>query len=231
MRVAMISGASRGIGLAIARELLRRGHAVSLGIRTPSSVPDDMQVATAACLIHRYDAGNRTAHHSWIAATMERFGRIDSLINNAGIAPSITIANGTDEALDEIFEINVKAPFRLIQAAMPHLKVSGQGRVINIASLSGKRVYGLNAGYQMSKHALVALTHAVRRAGFEYGIRASALCPGYVATDLTTDVIDVPRTDMTDPADIAILVATLIDLPNTASVAELLINCRYESLA
>lgn len=231
MRVAMISGASRGIGLAIAGELARRGHAISLGVRRPSSVPDELRNAPAGCLVHAYDAADRNGHRSWIDATVARFGALDTLVNNAGIAPNITLDNGTDAALDEIFEINVKAPFRLIQAALPHLKASGHGRVINVASLSGKRVYGLNAGYQMSKHALVALTHAVRRAGFDHGVRASALCPGFVATDLTSGVVDVPRAGMIDPKDLAILAATLIELPNTASIAELLVNCRYEHTA
>lgn len=227
-RVAMISGASRGIGLAIARELARRGHALSLGVRQPSTVPADLKAAPGGCLVHAYDAADRTGHIAWLDATLAKFGRLDVLINNAGIAPKITLEDGTDEALDEIFAINVKAPFRLIQAAMPHLKASGRGRVINVASLSGKRVYGLNVGYQMSKHALVALTHAVRRAGFDAGVRATALCPGFVATDLTAGALDVARDEMIAPGDLAILAATIIELPNTASVAELLVNCRYE---
>lgn len=230
MRVAMISGASRGIGLAIARELGKRGHTLSLGVRRPSTVPEDLRGAAAGCLVRAYDAADRASHKAWVAATIDKFGRIDSLVNNAGIAPRITLADGTDDAIDEIFEINVKAPFRLIQAALPHLKASGRGRVINVASLSGKRVYGLNAGYQMTKHALVALTHAVRRAGFEHGIRATALCPGFVATDLTVGA-EMPRDEMISPDDLAILAATVIELPNTASVAELLVNCRYEHTA
>jgi NAD(P)-dependent dehydrogenase (short-subunit alcohol dehydrogenase family) len=230
VRVAMISGASRGIGLAITRELLQRGHSVSLGVRRTSVVPDDLKAIPDRCFTHDYDATDRTTHGPWINATLAKFGHLDTLINNAGIAPHITLDHGTDDELDEIFNINVKAPFRLIQQALPHLRASGHGRVVNIASLSGKRVFGLNAGYQMSKHALVALTHAVRRAGFVDGIRASAICPGFVATDMTTGVVDVPRNEMTDPKDIAILVATLIELPNTASIAELLINCRYEHM-
>lgn len=230
MRVAMISGASRGIGLAIARELGKRGHTLSLGVRRPSTVPEDLRGAAAGCLVRAYDAADRASHKAWVAATIDKFGRIDSLVNNAGIAPRITLADGTDDAIDEIFEINVKAPFRLIQAALPHLKASGRGRVINVASLSGKRVYGLNAGYQMTKHALVALTHVVRRAGFEHGIRATALCPGFVATDLTVGA-EMPRDEMISPDDLAILAATVIELPNTASVAELLVNCRYEHTA
>jgi NADP-dependent 3-hydroxy acid dehydrogenase YdfG len=225
----MISGASRGIGLAIARELKQAGLALSLGIRTPKSFSDPL-AAGSDVLVHRYDAHDRDAAASWVEATIARFGRIDVLVNNAGISGFVSLEEGSEDDLDELLAVNVKAPFRLIRAALPHLKASGSGRVINVASLSGKRVMGLNAGYQMSKHAVVALTHAVRRIGWEHGIRATALCPGFVNTDLVAHVTDVPHDQMTDPADLARLVATVIALPNTAAVAELLVNCRYEHM-
>lgn len=227
VKVAMISGANRGIGLAIARELKEAGFALSLGVRKPAGVPAD--IADGA-LVHVYHAADRSAATPWVEATIARFSRIDVLVNNAGIASFVPLEGGSEEALDELFEVNVKAPFRLIQAALPHLKTSGAGRVINVASLSGKRVLGLNTGYQMTKHAVVALTHAVRRAGHEHGVRATAICPSYVATDLTAKVKEVSREDMTDPADLARLVRTVVTLPNTASVAELLVNCRYEAM-
>src|SRR5437764_2762661 len=228
-RVAMISGASRGIGLAIARELKRSGLALSLGIRRPDDFADALG-GDADVLVHRYDAHARDAAPGWVDATMARFGRIDVLVNNAGISRFVSLEEGSDEDLDELLAVNVKAPFRVIRAALPHLKASGSGRVINVASLSGKRVMGLNAGYQMSKHAVVALTHAVRRIGWEHGIRATALCPGFVDTDLVAHVTDVPHDQMIDPADLAKLVATVVALPNTAAVAELLVNCRYEHM-
>ena len=226
-RVAMISGANRGIGLALARELKGAGFALSLGVRTPASAPKDLAGA-GDVLIHRYDAADRAAAKPWVAATLARFGRLDVLVNNAGIAPTITLEKGTAAELDGLFSVNVTAPFLLIQAAMPHLEASGEGRVVNIASLSGKRVLGLNAGYQMSKHAVVALTHAARRAGWEKGVRATAVCPGFVNTDLVASVTDVPHERMTQPEDLARLVATIVSLPNTASVAEILVNCRHE---
>jgi NADP-dependent 3-hydroxy acid dehydrogenase YdfG len=74
------------------------------------------------------------------------------------------------------------------------------------------------------------LTHAVRRVGWEHGIRATALCPGFVDTELVAHVTDMPRDQMTNPADVAKLVATVVALPNTAAVAELLVNCRYEHM-
>jgi NADP-dependent 3-hydroxy acid dehydrogenase YdfG len=223
----MISGASRGIGLAIARELKQAGHALSLGIRTPGRFSDPL-ATDGEVLVYPYDACDRNAATPWVKATIARFGRIDVLVNNAGIARFVGLEDGGEDDLDAMLDVNVKAPFRLIRAALPHLKASSSGRVINIASLSGKRVMGLNAGYQMSKHAIVALTHAVRRIGWEHGIRATALCPGFVNTDLVAHVTDVPHDQMTDPADLARLVATVVALPNTAAVAELLVNCRYE---
>jgi NADP-dependent 3-hydroxy acid dehydrogenase YdfG len=225
----MISGASRGIGLAIARELKQSGLALSLGIRAPGRFYDPLATEDEV-LVYPYDAADRNAATPWVRATVARFGRIDVLVNNAGISRFVSLEEGSDDDLDELLAVNVKAPFRVIRAALPHLKASGSGRVINVASLSGKRVMGLNAGYQMSKHAVVALTHAVRRIGWEHGIRATALCPGFVDTELVAHVTDVPHDQMIDPADLARLVATVVALPNTAAVAELLVNCRYEHM-
>jgi NADP-dependent 3-hydroxy acid dehydrogenase YdfG len=225
----MISGANRGIGLAIARELRQAGLALSLGIRRPGDFADPL-MAESDVLAHPYEGRDRAAAQTWVEATMARFGRIDVLVNNAGISRFVGLEDGDEDDLDDLFSVNVTAPFRLIRAALPHLKASGRGRVINVASLSGKRVMGLNAGYQMSKHAVVALTHAVRRIGWGHGIRATALCPGFVDTDLTAHVTDVAHEDMTSPRDLAKLVATVVALPNSAAIAELLVNCRYEHM-
>ena len=224
-RVALISGANRGIGAAIARRLTTAGWRLALGVRQPAAV-----AGTETCSIHRYDALDRDAGARWVAEAVAAHGRIDALINNAGIAPHVGLEDGDEAALDDLFDINVKAPFRVIRAALPHLKASGQGRVINLASLSGKRVLGLNAGYQMSKHAVVALTHAVRRVGWPHGIRATALCPGFVDTDLIAGKHDLPADELIQPEDLARMVELLLDLPNSASIAELLVNGRYESM-
>jgi NAD(P)-dependent dehydrogenase (short-subunit alcohol dehydrogenase family) len=110
----------------------------------------------------------------------------------------------------------------------PHLKAAGSGRVVNVASLSGKRARNASIGYAMTKFSLVALTHGIRHDGWDAGVRATALCPGFVATDMTSRVTKIARTEMTDPADIAVLVETLLRLPNTAVIAELLVNCQHE---
>jgi len=222
-KVAMISGANRGIGTAIARELARRGYRLSLGMRAPRAFDD-----APDALVHRYEARDRQSARTWVDATLDRYGRLDVLVSNAGICTMIDFDNGTDELLAQTFDINVHAPFRLVQAALPHLRRAGSGRFVQLASLSGKRVKNLNVGYQMSKHAMVALAHAVRRAGWDDGVRATAICPGFVNTDMAAGLADLEPAAMTQPADLARLVADTIALPNTASIAELLVNCRYE---
>jgi NAD(P)-dependent dehydrogenase (short-subunit alcohol dehydrogenase family) len=129
-----------------------------------------------------------------------------------------------------MISVNLKGPLRLIRLAMPHLIQSGTGRVINVASLSGKRVKNTNVGYAMTKFALIALTHAVRRHGWDHGVRATAVCPSFVRTDLTADALAVAPDEMIQPEDLAELIETALSLPNNAVVAEMLVNCRLEDL-
>jgi NAD(P)-dependent dehydrogenase (short-subunit alcohol dehydrogenase family) len=228
-RVVMVSGASRGIGRAVAETLRRRGYAVSAGARDPEALARRLG-AGEDLLCARYEAADRASHAAWVERTVERFGRIDALVNNAGTSNRFSVEAGEEAELDALWAVNAKGPLFLTRAALPHLRAAGAGRIVNVASLSGKRVRNENVAYAMTKHALTALTHATRRIGWEDGVRATALCPSFVATDLTAGVTKVSREAMIDPGDLAELVATVIALPNTASVAELLVNCRFEDM-
>lgn len=224
-RVVMISGASRGIGAAIAQRLADEGYCLSLGLRDPAKAGIPIN---DRCIATPYDARDPESAKRWVSATVEQFGRIDALVNNAGIALRFSIEDGDEEALDDMWQVNVKAPLRLVRAALPYLRKCGQGRVIQVASLQGKRVARNNHGYAMTKFAALALTHSIRRIGWEDGVRATALCPNFVATDLTSGMKGLEASEMTSPEDLASLVACVLKLPNTASVAELLVNCRFE---
>ena len=151
-------------------------------------------------------------------------------MNNAGIGSRFSIEAGDEADLDRVIAVNVKTPLFLTRLCLPHLRKSGTGRIVNIGSLSGKRVRNDNIAYAMSKFALMALSHGTRRIGWEDGVRVTAVCPSFVATELTADVTKVARDDMIDPQDLAELVATAIALPNTAAVAELLVNCTLEDM-
>jgi len=231
-RVIMISGANRGIGRAVARALYDAGFSVSLGARNPASLAavtegwDGGRVMTGV-----YDAEDRETHRRWVAATVERFGRLDGLVNNAGIMEEVSVEDEKDEALDRMWAVNVKAPLSMTRTALPHLRRCGAGRIINVASLAGKAVYGAGVGYSMTKFAAVALSHATRHAGWDDGVRCTALCPGYVATDMTANVESTALEQMISPDDLAQVVLTLLSLSNTASIAELVINCRADVVA
>lgn len=222
----MVSGANRGIGLAVARCLHGKGYGLSLGGRDTEALEAAVaDLGAERLMTHRYDALDRASSEAWVA----RFGRIDGLVNNAGIVLHLTVEDDDEEAFDRLWAVNVKGPLRMIHLALPYLKESGEGRIVNLASASAKRVPNTNAGYAMSKFAVVALTHATRQLVWNDGVRVTAVCPGYVATDMTAGVATIAHQEMIPPGDLAELVATVIALPNNAAVAELVVNCRLES--
>ncbi|WP_213880787.1 SDR family NAD(P)-dependent oxidoreductase [Pseudomonas sp. dw_358] len=225
-RVALISGANRGLGLAMAKVLYDQGWRLALGMREPA-LPDWADPQRVA--VHAYDARQLTAAEPWVAATLARFGRVDGVIANAGIMVPHNVIDVSEDDLEAMLDINVKAPRRLAKAAWTALSASGRGRVIIIGSLSGKRVKSASAGsYSVSKFAAVALAHALRHQGWEAGIRATAVCPGFVATDMALALSSRDPALMTQAEDIGRAVALLLDLPNEASVAEFAINCQLE---
>ncbi|MCP3468767.1 SDR family NAD(P)-dependent oxidoreductase [Bradyrhizobium sp. CCGUVB1N3] len=223
-RVVMVSGASRGIGRAVVDRLLASGFRVSAGVRNPSALQESQRLMT-----HRYDADDAESPKAWVKATLARWGGVDAIVNAAGINPKVRVSDEGEDELEDMWRINVKGPLRVIRAALPHLAVCGHGRVVNLGSLSGKRV-GSNVGYAMTKFAVVALTHGIRREGRAAGIRATVICPGYVATDMTIKDDEIPRHEMSQPGDIAQLVETALMLPNNASVSELLVHCQFEPM-
>ncbi len=222
--VAMISGANRGIGRAIARRLAAEGWCLSLGLRRPEA----LAAPEAGALVQRYDAADAGSAADWTAATLARFGRIDAVVANAGILLPGALPGADAAAVEAMWRVNALGPLRLVQAAWEALKAGGSGRFVAIASLSGKRTTGPNVGYAMSKFALVGLANQVKRDGWPFGIRASALCPSYVATDMSAGA-SASAAEMTQPEDLAVLVATLLALPNSAAVAEVVVNWRLEA--
>jgi NAD(P)-dependent dehydrogenase (short-subunit alcohol dehydrogenase family) len=231
-RVVMVSGASRGLGAAIARRLQADGFFLSIGVRDPARVATGGGPAPDEQVLHqRYDATEPATADRWVEDTLRRFGRLDGLVNNAGIHRHVTLDEGAEESLDELWQVNVKGPFRLLRLALPHLKASGQGRVVNVASTDAKRYRDatVSVGYAMSKHALLALSHAAKFAGWEHGVRVTALCPGAIDTELVAGLAGVtPRANRLSPETVAEIVSLLLRLPNTATIAELVVNTRLE---
>lgn len=148
-RVALISGASRGIGDHIGAALLQQGWLVSLGMRTPV-LPSWAVGREKDVHLFSYDA-NDAAETRWTEDALRHFGRIDAIVANAGIMIPKTVIEANDDDIDAMLSVNVKAPRRLVKAAWNALCESGRGRVIILASLSGKRVKSASAGsYSLS---------------------------------------------------------------------------------
>ncbi|WP_263081097.1 SDR family NAD(P)-dependent oxidoreductase [Endozoicomonas sp. Mp262] len=229
-KIIMISGANRGIGKAIAEHLLTCGYRLSLGVRNRESLSDTVLANNKNVLVCYYDAVDKESAKAWVEKTANHFKRIDGLVNNAGIYRQVSIEEGDEEDLDTMWEVNAKGPWRLLRAAFPWLKKSGQARVINIISLSGKRLKSeQSTGYAMSKFAARALHQGCRQSGWDHGIRASALCTSFVKTDMASDVTSSLPEDITEPADVAHAVAFLLNQPNNAAINEFSINCRLEA--
>lgn len=225
-RIAMISGANRGIGAAIAERLADDGWRLSLGVRDPAKVSRGL---SAKALVVRFDARVKGDEVAWVEATVAHYGRIDAVINNAGVMIPKSVLEASDDDIEAMLEVNVKSPLRLVRAAYPELARGGRGRVVTLVSLSGKRVKtALSGSYCVSKHAALALAHAIRHAGWDDGVRSTAICPGFVATDMAIGLSEIDPATMTQPADIARIVALVLDLPNTASIAEIAVNYEAE---
>jgi NAD(P)-dependent dehydrogenase (short-subunit alcohol dehydrogenase family) len=187
-RVALVTGAFRGLGLAAAERLAARGAAVAVNVRDP-----ERAAATARQLGERGfavpgDLGDPAGLRSIVDRTLERFGRLDILVNNAAVALSTRFEQIAEEEWRRTFEINVTAVFLLTRAVLPAMKEQGYGRIINLSSTAGKTVSTLGgAHYTASKAALLGLTRASAKELGPYGITVNAVCPGLIDTELTRE--------------------------------------------
>jgi NAD(P)-dependent dehydrogenase (short-subunit alcohol dehydrogenase family) len=166
-----------------------------------------------------------------VDATLEHFGAIDGLIHCAGVFSRVGLlfAAGEERQIEDLWQVNLMGPWWLTRAAWPALVASGDGRVITLVSMSGRRVKGSLAAYPCSKFALMALCQAMRNEGWNHGIRVTAICPGWVNTAMASAVRALPPEAMTQPEDLAALTAQLLTLAPSAVPFELKINCLLET--
>ena len=229
-RTVLISGASRGIGRAIAERLVADGHRISLGLRNPTSL-GGTSLATDQVFSHRYDAFEPDSATRWVDATVARWGGFDTLIHCAGILRTtpLLFEDGEEKELDDLWRVNVMGPWWLTRAAWTQLEISGNSRIQVLVSMSGKRVKGKMAGYPVSKFALMALCQSMRNQGWNQGIRVTAICPSWVSTDMAASTSTFDPDAMTHPRDLASLSSTLLQLPNQSVPFEISLNCSFEA--
>ena len=235
MRKILISGASRGIGKAIALKLHKEGHYLSLGVRKKDDLfntPLDPKANNSeSLLVHTYDATDKNSSKLWVERTVKTFKSIDTIIHCAGIfkRTSLIFNDSEMQDIENLWKVNVMGPWILTKEAWNYLLLSDSARIIVLVSMSGKRSKGNLASYSMSKFALMSLCQTMRNEGWGKGIRVTAICPGWVNTDMAKEINHFPKKDMTQTNDIASICSNLLNLPNSSVPFEIALNCQLET--
>jgi NAD(P)-dependent dehydrogenase (short-subunit alcohol dehydrogenase family) len=228
-RAAMVTGGSSGIGLAVARALGEDDYGITLSARRPDKLEaaaeqlrsEGIEVESIQANMAQEDDIKRL-----LQAHKDRWGRLDVLMNNAGIGIGGLIADAETKKVDLQLDVNLRAVYLLTREAIPMLKEAGaehgKALIVNTASIAGKRGEGWLAAYSATKFGVVGLSQAMHKELGQDGIQVTALCPGFVATAMTDWVEgEVPKDQMIQPEDIAEAVRYLLRTSPTCIVPEL----------
>ena len=180
-KAAFVTGASRGIGAAVSRALSEAG--VSVGLASRSG--DDLGLPNAVGV--RCNVADPAEVDSAVAATVERFGRLDILVPNAGVGAYGAFLDLSPDHLEEMIDVNLKGTIYAVRAALPHLLESGEADIVTLASEAGRRGLPNEAVYCASKFGQVGFTRALDHELRERGVRCTNVCPGGVATDFALE--------------------------------------------
>ena len=205
---AIVTGTGRGIGLAIVKTLLEAGVSVCATSRNTSSLKSlegERLIAVSA------DLTDMGAFQTIVDKCTERFGGVDYVVNNAGLGMKRLLTETSAEEWDLHFAVNVRAPFMLNNAAMPHLLKSGCPTIFNICSAVAVQGYETQGAYSAAKHALLGYTKVLAKETFEQGIRVHAISPGGVATELIQETRpDLDLDILSKPEEIADIILFLL---------------------
>jgi NAD(P)-dependent dehydrogenase (short-subunit alcohol dehydrogenase family) len=224
-QAAIVTGAGRGIGRSIAIALAAHGCRVMLAARSIDelqSVCDEIRAAGGLADYVRCDAASENDINHLIDATLEKFGQIDIVVNNAGTGHYGLLEKSTTEDWDTMMNVNARGTYLVCREAIPHLRQSKNAFIINIGSVVSHKGYTEQAIYAASKHAMLGMTKALARELQSDGIRVHAVCPGGVETDLVTrSRPDLDRSVLMQPDDIADIVLFLITRRGNAVIDEI----------
>src|ERR1043165_7873202 len=185
-RVAIVTGASRGLGLAAAQRLHELGASVAVNVRDAARAEQAAKTVGERAIAVPGDVTGKGIPEQIVERTLDRFGRVDILVNNAALAKSTRFEQLSVDEWRAALETNMTAPFLLIKAVLPTMKKQKYGRIVNISSSAGRMVSTLGgAHYTASKTGLLGLTRAAAKELGKFGITVNAVCPGMIDTELT----------------------------------------------
>ena len=218
-RVVAITGASAGIGAASARALSTRGASVILGARRRERLEALAEELGDSCVVVEMDVRDPDASRAMVETSVERFGRLDAIVVNAGIGAYGGIMDLTDDQLRNMMDTNVAGTVWPIRAAVPQFLSAGAGDIVIVASVAGLRGAGDEAVYAATKFAQVGLAGGLDRELREKNIRVSTICPGGTATEFAMGTGRTPGmpglAEMLRPEDVAEAVVTVLTQPKT----------------
>ena len=223
-RVVLVTGGSRGIGAAIARASAAAGATVAIGYHhnaeAASAVVRDIRDFGSPAEAFQADLSAAPEARQLVSAVERTFGRIDGLVNNAGIMPSSPMVDMTDDEWDAVLHTNLFGPFYCARAALPGMLERGSGSIVMISSRLGQIGFPELAHYSAAKAGLLGLTKSMAREFGPRGIRVNAVAPGFTITDMTRDIVDtesgrrrleeLPSRRFPEPEDVAHVVVFLL---------------------
>lgn len=223
--VALVTGASRGIGKAIAEALAAQGARLvlsSLTVKTLEATAAALRAKGADVVTVAGDVGEEADVAAMTAAALGHFGRLDLLVNNAGIGPKGPLEDTEPAVFDRAFRTNVRGPYLTMRAAIPLMKKQGGGTIVNLASLAGVNPVPDRAAYAATKWALIGLSRSVLQEVRKSNIRVIILEPGSTLTDFGHDPAKMAQADkLVRPEDVADVLLGALRLPDRATVSEI----------
>jgi NAD(P)-dependent dehydrogenase (short-subunit alcohol dehydrogenase family) len=212
-KAALITGGGTGIGQGVALALAAEGVSVVVcgrRIEPLEKTANAIELQGGRALAVQVDVSEEKDVERAVRAVLDAYGRIDILINNAGVGGSDYIHRHSVEDWDRVLETNLRGPFLMARAVLPYMRAQKSGHIINISSESGLNYYEGDGAYGISKHALNALGEYIQRENQELNIRVNTICPGMVVTEMTDDSSGLNRDKCLYPEDIAELVVWLL---------------------
>jgi NAD(P)-dependent dehydrogenase (short-subunit alcohol dehydrogenase family) len=232
-RVAIVTGASRGIGNAVARGLAADGFRVALISTSKEELERKAREISPSLdrdLVALFpgDVSERGFAQRCVAELLKSWGRVDLLCNNAGIYQQGTLTLSVDE-FERMIAVNLTGAFMFAQAVVPHLKAQGSGYIFNISSICGVHGFPEVGGYTASKHGLSGLSECLYRELAPLGISVTSICPNWVNTVMAKES-PITREEMIQPDDILKVIRFVLGLSKGATIPEIIVDCRSTPL-